>query len=377
VARAARADEGAHAGDAEAPRSAEPIRLDFIADFNPPRPPSGSPPVAAGAAWDAALGGLSGLYYSEAERLLYAVTDDPRRFPPRLYTFDVQLSERAFAVVPRSVVLLHERTPSSLLDGVDCEALASDGAQGLLIATEGNEDRPAQRETRILQLSKQGLVSGQRVAIPEALIPEQGAAPTRGARWNRSFEGIAVTPSARFLYAILEEALLQDGPEASFEQGADVRLLRWELGSSSPPVQYFYRSEPLSPKPPPGSGGQGNNGASDLVALDDGRLLVLERAYVTPAGGVGVNTIRVFEVEVPQAAPAGDPLPRVSKRLVLDLNEIVPRLQPGLRTLDNFEGMTLGPRLPSGARSLLLVSDDNFSERQRTVFLAFALRGAG
>jgi hypothetical protein len=38
--------------------------------------------------------------------------------------------------------------------------------------------------------------------------------------------------------------------------------------------------------------------------------------------------------------------------------------------------MTLGPRLPSGNPSVLLVSDDNFSASQRTVFLAFELHGA-
>jgi hypothetical protein len=368
--------QGAHAGAAPASRGVEPIRLDFVDDFNPPRPPSAPALAAAGASWDAALGGLSGLYYSESERLLYALTDDPRRFPPRLYTFDVQLSERELTVVPRSVVLLHERTPSSLLDEVDCEALSGDGVRGLLIATEGNDDRPAQRESRILQLSKDGLVSGQRVATPEALVPEAGAVSTRGARSNRGFEGAAVSPSGRFLYAILEESLRQDGPAASFEQGADVRLVRWDLRSAAPPLEFVYRTEPLAPRPPPGVAGQGNNGVSDLVALDERRLLALERAYVVPAGGAGTNTIRVFEVDVPaQPPPETATLPRVSKRLVLDLNDVMQQLEPGLRSLDNFEGMTLGPRLPSGARSLLLVSDDNFSASQRTVFLAFALRG--
>ena len=373
---AAQVARGAHADAAPTSLGAEPIRLDFIDDFNPPRPPAGEAPVAAGAAWDAALGGLSGLYYSESERLLYAVTDDPRRFPPRLYTFDVQLSERQLVVVPRSVVMLHQRASSSLLDEVDCEALSSDGAQGLLIATEGN-DGSAQLESRILQVSKDGLVSGPRVAIPEALVPEAGAASTRGARSNRGFEGIAVSPSGRWLYAILEESLRQDGPDANVERGADVRLLRWDLQSDAAPVQLFYRTEALSPKPPPGVVARGNNGVADLVALDERRLLALERGYVTPEGGAGVNTIRVFEVEVPERVAPGDASSsRVSKRLVLDLNAVIPRLEPGFQSLDNFEGMTLGPRLPSGARSLLLVSDDNFGARQRTVFLAFALHGS-
>ena len=42
-------------------------------------------------------------------------------------------------------------------------------------------------------------------------------------------------------------------------------------------------------------------------------------------------------------------------------------------TLDNVEGMTFGPDLPDGRRTLVLVSDDNFSETQVTQFLGFGL----
>ena len=41
--------------------------------------------------------------------------------------------------------------------------------------------------------------------------------------------------------------------------------------------------------------------------------------------------------------------------------------------LDNVEGMTLGPQLPDGRRSLVLVSDNNFAASQFTQFLLFAL----
>jgi len=41
--------------------------------------------------------------------------------------------------------------------------------------------------------------------------------------------------------------------------------------------------------------------------------------------------------------------------------------------LDNVEGMTLGPKLPDGRQSLVLVSDNNFAASQFTQFLLFAL----
>ena len=57
----------------------------------------------------------------------------------------------------------------------------------------------------------------------------------------------------------------------------------------------------------------------------------------------------------------------VTKTLIADLNRL-PGLAPPLATLDNFEGMAFGPADKAG-RPLLLVSDDNFSERQVTAFL--------
>jgi N-acetylneuraminic acid mutarotase len=64
----------------------------------------------------------------------------------------------------------------------------------------------------------------------------------------------------------------------------------------------------------------------------------------------------------------GQPVPFVplAKRRVADIGSL------GVQT-DNIEGMTLGPALPDGRRSLILVSDDNFSAAQVTQFVALAL----
>jgi len=67
----------------------------------------------------------------------------------------------------------------------------------------------------------------------------------------------------------------------------------------------------------------------------------------------------------------------VGKTLVLDLSE-VPGLSPDLApSLDNFEGLAFGPRLADGRSTLIVVSDDNFNETQRTWFLQFAIGEPG
>jgi hypothetical protein len=63
---------------------------------------------------------------------------------------------------------------------------------------------------------------------------------------------------------------------------------------------------------------------------------------------------------------AGRTVREADKTLVLDLATL------GI-TLDNVEGLAFGPVLPDGRQSLVLISDDNFSDSQKTQVLLFAL----
>jgi hypothetical protein len=95
----------------------------------------------------------------------------------------------------------------------------------------------------------------------------------------------------------------------------------------------------------------------------------MERSFSVGAG----NTIRIYLVDLRRAQDidrfsslAGllEGLRPAQKTLLLDLDTL------GL-TLDNVEGMAFGPDLPDGGRSLVLVSDNNFSPAAFTQFLAF------
>lgn len=119
--------------------------------------------------------------------------------------------------------------------------------------------------------------------------------------------------------------------------------------------------------PPPTPGLFRTNGLVELLG-GAGMLLALERGYTMGAG----NSVKIYRLDLAAAsdvanrpALAGTPFTPVGKTLLLDLGLLgVP--------LDNLEGMSWGPRLPNGRRSLVLVSDNNFSARQVTQFLLFA-----
>jgi myo-inositol-hexaphosphate 3-phosphohydrolase len=105
-------------------------------------------------------------------------------------------------------------------------------------------------------------------------------------------------------------------------------------------------------------------------------MLALERAFSV---GVG-NTVKLYEVLSQGALDVTDELdlfweeegipfeidPPVAKRELLNIADL------GI-TPDNLEGMTFGPALSDGRKSLILVSDNNFSDTQVTQFIAFAL----
>ena len=116
------------------------------------------------------------------------------------------------------------------------------------------------------------------------------------------------------------------------------------------------------------------NGLVELLPLNDQFMLSMERSFSVGAPGTG-NTIKLYSVAFPGAddvngldsiAAVLGSVRRVEKTLLLDLDALgIP--------LDNVEGMAIGPNLPDGRRSLLLVSDNNFAAAQFTQFLLFAL----
>jgi hypothetical protein len=100
----------------------------------------------------------------------------------------------------------------------------------------------------------------------------------------------------------------------------------------------------------------------------------MERSFSVGAPGTG-NTIKLYTLALPGAddvngldslAGALGGIRTVEKTPLLDLRTL------GL-PLDNIEGMAMGPTLPDGRRSLILVSDNNFAASQFTQFLLFAL----
>ena len=192
-----------------------------------------------------------------------------------------------------------------------------------------------------------------------------------GPRHNLGFEGLGFSPDGKSVWLAMESALYQDGPIATPSAGAIARLTRLDRDGKVL-AQFAYPLDPIQAVP---AGKNGDNGVSEILALDDTDALVLERAGVEGADGVWKLYIRLYAIDttgatdiaaVPSLANANY-IP-VTKRLVIDLAKTAE-----IGRVDNIEGMSWGPTLADGKRSLVLVSDNNFNPAQITQFLAFEI----
>lgn len=191
----------------------------------------------------------------------------------------------------------------------------------------------------------------------------------KGPRRNGVFEGMAFSGDYNYLYVSTEEPLYEDGPRAGLNDSSGIiRIIKYELASKKSVAQYSYKIEPVAHAPVPLDGFK-VNGISDILWLNNKELLIIERSYSV---GRMSNTIKVFIASL-EGADNIESIPSLknkrdfkpmSKRLLLNMDDLK-------MFVDNIEGVTFGPLLQNGKKSLIFVSDNNFNQLQRTQFLLF------
>lgn len=342
-----------------------PLRLRLI----------GEQRLAPGLRFDGGIaGGLSGLDYDARTGDWIAASDD-RAGPARMYTFKLDYSPTGFAPPRLTAVAALAAPPGrsyrpaqpglpASADVPDIEALRVDPRDGSIwFASEGSRELGMQPFVR--HAARGGAHLGE-LALGDGfrVFPDR----QHGVRNNRSIEGLAFAPGGQSLWIALEAPLYQDGEPASREQGAPVRLTRMDrMGKVE--AQYAYRLDPISADPAPGMAA--DNGVAELLAIDEKRLLVLERSGIQSTDRGFRFVVRLFEADLGEAsdiasvgALAGARYQVVRKRLVLDMATL------GIN-VGNLEAMAWGPLLAGGKRSLVLLSDDNFDPASGSQFLAF------
>lgn len=349
------------------------LSLEFLGEYQIPKTPFEGTPV----------GGLSGITYDRQRDRFYVISDDPSaRAPARFYTLKVNLNPQldsgnaiASANIESVTFLKNEEGNTYDLGTIDAEGIALSPQGTLFISSEGNMAAGIPPSLKEFNLKTGEWQQG--LPTPERYIPlkEEGK-QVKGIQNNAGFEALATNPIGTVpaggeplrLFTVTESALVQDLTDPQDSGFASrTRWLHYYL-SDGPPLILSEHLYLLEPAPL----GAVLHGIPEIVALDaGGRFLSLERSF-----GLKGFTVRLFQLFTGDATDISGvsslkgelgPLQAIRKQLVLDLDEL------GI-TLDNLEGMTLGPRLPDGSSSLWLISDDNFRDDQVTQLLAFRLK---
>jgi len=325
-----------------------PVGLDFL----------GQAIVPTGTTFNGTtVGGLSSITYDPQRGVYYALSDDPSQLQAaRFYTLgldigDGRLSDGDVHFQGVTTLLAPSGQPYAPFS-IDPEGLALTKDRELILTSEGFTNSLIDPFVRRYALDGSFVAS---LPVPQAFLPT--ADHSSGVRPNLAFESAGVPPNGRFVFTATENALFQDGPAATVAGGSPSRILRYDLQQGRLDRQWVYMTDPVAEPPAPGQFSV--NGLVELLPLNNEFMLAMERSFSVGAPGTG-NTIKIYKVALPGSSGVA------SKTLLLDLDDLgIP--------LDNVEGMTFGPRLPDGRRSVVLVSDNNFAASQFTQFLLFAL----
>jgi 3-phytase len=318
------------------------------------------------------VGGLSSIAYDASRNVYYAISDDQSQFnPARFYTISVDVGPTFDASDVHFDAVTTIQQPGGgpyPPGGLDPEGLGLTKDGQLILTSEGNTNTLLAPWVRRYDLAGNYLAD---LPVPSYYLPT--ADHSSGVRFNLAFETAGVPPNGRFVFTAGENALYQDGPAATPTNGSLSRILRYNLQTGRLDREYVYETDPVFEPPIPPTQFS-VNGIADLLPLNNEFLLSMERSFSVGVPGTG-NEIKLYEVALPGATNVlGTPsiagelgsIRLAQKTLLLDLGSLgIP--------LDNVEGMTLGPKLPDGRQSLVLVSDNNFAASQFTQFLLFAI----
>ena len=245
---------------------------------------------------------------------------------------------------------------------------------------------------------------------PDNLVPKAAGAvnyvadrdggQNAGRQDNRGFEGLAITPDGKKLYAVLQDPLVNEPTPNNGRNGQNLRIVVFDNDRHSPTygasvAQYAYQLEPQADiaKRIIAAGGvatatdprQGRNiGLSAIIALNDHRFLVLERdnrgiGVDDPVGAGVVGSKRIYTIDVLGAtdisnrplpndgnlAGAVPPIVPVTKLPDVFIDLAANTVLPNGKQAEKWEGITIGPRLKNGGYLILAGNDNDYSVTQQ------------
>ena len=286
------------------------------------------------------LGGFSGLSFTGNNEFL-VLSDDKKNH--RYYKF--ALKSQPFKLILKEQILFKESQGTPLKRNMDPEGLALLGSV-LFVSSEGQQIFSPPEPPEIFLFSPKGLFQ------KKWPVPEMFWNPKKlyyGAKENKGFESLTLSPN--HLWTATEKPLKQD----SFIRLSGFNF-QGELTSQYP---YFL---------------DGFSGLTEMIWVKPFVFLTLERAYHKHKKK-SVNEVLLFLTDCKKASSllqlkSSKSLQPCLKKTLFHFKNL-----PAKITVDNLEGMSLGPSLSPTSRLLVFISDNNFnSSAQKNQILFFELK---
>ncbi|PKD16630.1 hypothetical protein APR41_07410 [Salegentibacter salinarum] len=300
------------------------------------------------------VGGLSGIDFHHGN--YYLVCDQPSN--PRIYKAEIPLINRSIdTVLITEVIKLDKNDEFYKKNTPDLEGIRFDAEKNeLVISAEGSIQNG--KDPSVFHISTEGnFISAYEIPEYFKALGEQKP------RNNGVFEGLAESYDKKAYWVAMELPLEKDGPKPKiYATNSPVRITKFNKNTQKAERQFAYKLDGISKLP---INWFAVNGVTEILEYADDKFLVLERAFSAGYGSNG-NTVKIFDVDASNATNTLEmenlrksDYQYAEKKLVFDFKSVKNSLTE--ETIDNIEGMTFGPDLPNGKKSLILVSDDNFS----------------
>lgn len=322
------------------------------------------------------IGGLSGIDYNKEADEYYLISDDRSNInPARFYTAKIKLKDSKIdSVIWIDVQNLKQ--PNGALfpnynkeakNTTDPESIRYDLLNKRLVWTSEGERRVSDKDTVLVNPSINIMDKTGKWIDTFSLPPNLWmSANAKGPRTNGVIEGMSFSELYKKLFVSIEEPLHEDGPRVeTFPQNTWLRFFGFNVATKQNTEQYAYKPETIDYPANPLNAFK-VNGISEILNIGNFKFIVIERAYST---GRQKCTVKLFLADARGASNVKDisalavdtSFVPITKKLLLNMDDM-----PNF--IDNVEGITLGPILPNGHQSIILVVDNNFSPLEKTQF---------
>ena len=203
-----------------------------------------------------------------------------------------------------------------------------------------------EKDQEILEFDLHGQLTGRKLNIPEIF---------KTAYSNRGFEALTYQQKTHRFWTTSENTLQADGEKPTIDNKIKNHLRFQSFGDDlQPKEQYWYVTDSAIAKKRKGTS---IIGVSGLAALEDGRIVVLERELYFPKKQIGSYClVKLYMVNPSQQQPGE----QLKKTL---LTQFRTKVNLTRRTFANFEGICVGPKLADGRQLLILVCDSQNQHR--------------